>query len=71
MLEKVIKSLTILVFAIVGFLLAESAGSIVMEYATAKGLVGGLISSTVLNIVLIFVACCYSVLLVSCWLLLS
>ena len=51
MLEKVIKSLTILVFAIVGFLLAESAGSIVMEYATAKGLVGGLISSTVLNIV--------------------
>jgi len=51
MLEKVIKSLTILVFAIVGFLLAESAGSIVLEYATAKGLVGGLISSTVLNIV--------------------
>jgi len=52
MLRKIMKSLTVFVFAIVGFLLAESVAVPLMDYASAKGMVGGFLSSTVLNVLI-------------------
>ena len=52
MLRKVMKSLTVLVFAIVGFLLAEGVASAVIEYAASKGMVGGFFSATALNVLI-------------------
>lgn len=50
MLEKTIKFLVILVFAVAGFVLAGNASSVLLEFLNMKGIGGGLISGTVINI---------------------
>lgn len=50
MLEKIMRILIIVVFAVMGFLLTENVSSLILEFANMKGIGEGLFSATVINV---------------------